>query len=137
MSNELTKGNPIANSLDMDDYEVKPDLEDEIVELKPKQPDFEGVQQGIKTATEIGEKALFEISNIAHQSQHPRNYEALTELLKAVVVANKELLEIQKTQQDIEDKAGHNPRQQVTHNTMIVGSTKEMSEYLKKMKEEK
>jgi hypothetical protein len=127
--------NDLSKVFKMNDYEAKPDMEDEYNTLPPKNPDFEGVQDGIRRAAEIGEQALEELSGFARQSQHPRNYEAMTELLKAVIMANEKLIDIKQKQKELDGNRG--PTHEVHNNTMIVGSSKDALEYIRAMKEKK
>jgi uncharacterized protein YicC (UPF0701 family) len=77
-----------------------------------------------------GKYAMEEILEIAKQSQHPRSFEVYGTLLKNVVDANKELLNIQKQMREMDGK-----KQETTRTTIdkaiFVGSTSELSKLLK------
>ena len=62
--------------------------------------------------------------------QHPRAYEVAANLVKTMVEANKELLDLQKKKKEIEKiEAKSNP--QTVNNNLFVGSTAELLKALK------
>ena len=96
-----------------------------------KQDLTDAYQQSKENLQEIidqGKEAMEEILNIAKAGQHPRAFEVYGTLLKNMVDANKELLNIQKTMRDMDKK-------KETNNTNIdkaifVGSTEELNKFL-------
>lgn len=101
----------------------------------PTGAEFSDVQESIRQIAELGAQKLHELGEVASASQHPRVYEAFTELLKGVVTANKELMEIKKLNVDIEgQKQVDEPN--VVNNNLFVGSTKELMEQMKQLKDE-
>ena len=126
-------------------FDVNPTNEIVKVENKPKPqynvPDIENdlgdayqqSRENLQGIIDQGKEAMEEILNIAKAGQHPRAFEVYGTLLKNMVDANKELLAIQKQMRDMDKK-------KETNNTNIdkaifVGSTSELSKFLKNNKE--
>lgn len=95
--------------------------------------DFETARTNINRLIQRGEEAVDGILRLASEAEQPRAYEVASNLIKTMVEANKDLLEIhkQKKELDKEDYAG--PRTQVQNNTLFVGSTKELQQHLLKL----
>lgn len=99
--------------------------------------DYEYARQNIYRVIETGANALDELAQVAAQSQHPRAYEVLTNLVKTMVEANKDLMHLKKTKVEIEkisdapvDNMGNNKVQ----NNLFVGSTSELQKFITSMK---
>ena len=118
-------------------------------ELVPSDPhqeeqgkDFGSVQEQIRKIAQLGSEKLNELSELATASQHPRAYEVFTELMKAAVSAQKDLLEIQKTQLELEQKKANGGREdenqgKVINNQLFVGSTAEMANMMRQLQNNK
>lgn len=140
------KAQQIANSLNPDGTKTnirtyRPKGEPVPITVAPDMPsgsDYEDVQESIRQIAELGAQKLHELGEVASASQHPRVYEAFTELMKGVVTAQKELMEIKKLQVDIDEKQGvvEDPGGKVVNNNLFVGSTKELMEQMKQLKNE-
>jgi hypothetical protein len=99
--------------------------------------DYEYARQNIYRVIETGANALDELAQVAAQSQHPRAYEVLTNLVKTMVEANKDLMHLKKTKVEIQkmsdtpvDSMGSNKVQ----NNLFVGSTAELQKFISGMK---
>ena len=99
--------------------------------------DYEYARQNIYRVIETGANALDELAQVAAQSQHPRAYEVLTNLVKTMVEANKDLMHLKKTKVEIQkisddpvDTMGGNKIQ----NNLFVGSTTELQKFIAGMK---
>jgi hypothetical protein len=76
-----------------------------------------------------GEMALDEIMSVASQSQQPRAYEVVATMVKTLSDSGKDLLELSKRKQDLQqDKGGPS----TVNNNLFVGSTSELLKMLKK-----
>ena len=125
----------------MDVVDLHEDHNGELVPINekstPQGTDFDDVREQIREIAQLGRDKLIELGEVASQSQHPRAYEAFTELLKASVQAQRDLLEIQRTQIDIEQKRGDAPQEigKVVNNNLLVfkGSTKELLEQMREL----
>lgn len=100
--------------------------------------DFERSRKNILDIIEKGKDALDEFSELALQTQNPRSYEVLSNLIKTMLEANKSLVDLHQTNQRItgENKKGNKGDTVVNNNgnTNIImsGSTKELLELLNK-----
>ena len=87
---------PIADALD-----VTP-IEGEIVkvdkpEINPEmENDFKYARENLYNIIERGSDALNGIVDLAQQSQHPRSFEVVADLVRTLSTANKDLLDLQK-----------------------------------------
>lgn len=96
--------------------------------------DFEFARENIMDVVNKGQEALFDLMDVARQSQHPRAYEVLATMMNTMVGASKDLLDLQaKKKKILEDDPSASP-QQVTNN-LFVGSTAELQKYLKQNKD--
>ena len=66
---------------------------------------------------------------VASESDSPRAFEVVSQLLKTATEANKELLDVHKQMKDIEKDE---TKKQVTNNAFFVGSTKELQDMIHK-----
>jgi len=117
---------PIADALD-----VKP-IEGEIVKAEPKvnpemENDFKYARENLYNIIERGSDALNGIVDLAQQSQHPRSFEVVADLVRTLSTANKDLLDLQKKMKDLQPEEQKNTK--VTNN-LFVGSTKDLTDLL-------
>lgn len=92
-----------------------------ITELVPKiqNNDYDYARQNLYDIIEKGNDALEHIVDIAKQSESPRAFEVVTNLLKTMVDANKDLLELQKKNKEL--MRSDDPEQKnVTNNNLIL-----------------
>lgn len=96
--------------------------------------DFDFARENLMDVINKGQEALFDLMDVARQSQHPRAYEVLSTMMNTMVGASKDLLDLQaKKKKILEDDPSASP-QQVTNN-LFVGSTAELQKYLKQNKD--
>jgi len=96
--------------------------------------DYEFARGNLYDVISRGQEAIVDMLDIAKQSQHPRSFEVLSQLLKTVVDANKDLLEINQRQKNLEKQDNKNP--QTINNNLFVGSTAELQKMLKSASDE-
>ena len=109
----------IANSLDLQPIEDnKKAAQDNIVD------DYEYARGNMIAVIEKGQEALSGILDVAGMSQHPRSYEVVATLVKAVADANKDLLELAKKRKDLEKVENGGP--QTVNNNLYLGSTADL-----------
>jgi hypothetical protein len=117
----------IANSLDLQPIEDnKKAAQDTIVD------DYEYARGNMIAVIEKGQEALSGILDVAGMSQHPRSYEVVATLVKAVADANKDLLELAKKRKDLEKVDNGGP--QTVNNNLYLGSTADLLKLLKDSK---
>jgi hypothetical protein len=129
--------NNISDALGMAPMPEKPKLVLGTVAIDDNS-DYEYARQNIYSVIETGANALDELAQVAAQTQHPRAYEVLANLVKTMVEANKDLLNIRKTKLEIEKASGENMSDGMggnkVQNNLFVGSTAELQKFLKDMK---
>ena len=80
-----------------------------------------------------GQEALFDLMDVARQSQHPRAYEVLATMMNTMVGASKDVLDLQaKKKKLLEDDPLATPNQ-VTNN-LFVGSTADLQKMISNIK---
>ena len=118
---------PISKALD-----VQP-MEGEIVPVEKKEVnpemenDFKYARENLYNIIERGTDALNGIVDLAQQSQHPRSFEVVADLVRTLSTANKDLLDLQKKMKDLQPEEAKN--QKVTNN-LFVGTTKDLTDLL-------
>ena len=87
--------------------------------------DLETVRQNIKDVIDTGDEALREMLEIAKQSEHPRAFEVVSTLMKAMLDANKDLAEVSSKKRFVKEELVA-PKQaaqtNVTNNNLIVST---------------
>ncbi len=97
------------------------------------QDDYDYARGNLRNIIDNGENVLQSLINIAQVSEHPRAFEVVSQLMKTMIDANKDLISLQKQVKDIkEDKSKPQNPQNVT-NAMFVGNTKDLQKMLKEM----
>ncbi len=89
--------------------------------------EYEFSQKQYHTLIEKGNAALDEILAVAKESENPRAFEVVTQLLSGLTNTTKELLVLQKTKKEIE-KETKDPS--TVNNSLFIGSTAELQELL-------
>jgi hypothetical protein len=104
-----------------------------MVQDKPEdstvQDDFDYARENLMDVIGKGQEALFDLMDVARQSQHPRAYEVLSTMMNTLVGANKDLLELQGKKKKLLETDPNANSQQVTNN-LFVGSTAELQKML-------
>jgi hypothetical protein len=108
---------PVVKS---DDLELKEDLSDAYQQSK----------ENLQGIIDQGKEAMEEILQIAKTGQHPRAFEVYGTLLKNMVDANKELLNIQKQMREMDGVKKESNNTSIDK-AIFVGSTSELSKLLK------
>ena len=118
---------PISKALD-----IQP-MEGEVVPVEKKEVnpemenDFKYARENLYNIIERGTDALNGIVDLAQQSQHPRSFEVVADLVRTLSTANKDLLDLQKKMKDLQPEEAKN--QKVTNN-LFVGTTKDLTDLL-------
>ena len=118
----------IAETLDLTPVDNKT----EVVKVEPAEDqklenDFQYARENLYNIIERGTDALNGIVELANQSQHPRSFEVVADLVRTLSGANKDLLDIQKKMKDM-DPDKHKP--QKVENNLFIGSTKDRTDLL-------
>jgi hypothetical protein len=92
---------------------------------------YEQSKDNLQDIIEQGKEAMQEILEIAKAGQHPRAFEVYGTLLKNMVDANKELLNIQKQIRDIDESKKEKSSGTNIDKAIFVGSTTELAKLIK------
>ena len=134
---ENSNNDPLAKALNINPLEKTDFVKNIIAEAHNDSAsvDFEIARSNILTIIENGNEAIFKLSDIANQSQHPRAFEVLAKLMDSTLNANKELLELQSKIRQINaiDVPISEKAQSITNN-LFVGSTAELQKVIENMK---
>lgn len=112
-------------------------IEGEIIEPDEKQEpgneenDFEYARTNFYSVIENGTKALEEMMDVARASEHPRAYEVVSTLMKTLIDANKDLVSMHEKKR--KNEIPEEPKS-VTNNNLFVGSTAQLQQMLKDMR---
>ena len=117
-------------------------VEGEIVEQDKKNPldsisdidtDYEYARSNLYELIEGGSNALNDLIQIASQSQSPRAFEIVSQLINTLTNANKDLLDVQNKVKKL--KEDNNTPQNVT-NALFIGNTTELQKMIKDRKKD-
>ena len=100
-----------------------------LVNVQEDETDFQYARENLYNLIERGQDGLEELLEIAKQSQHPRAFEVVGQMIDKLANTNKELLNLHKTKKDIQAEKPSGPTT-VTH-ALFVGSTSELQKLLK------
>ena len=97
--------------------------------------DVEFVRDNLKNLISKSSEALDHLSIIAQETEHPRAFEVLSNMIKQTGDLTTELLDVQKKRKDITQEKSSSESNTTTNNAIFVGSTKELQQMLKKANE--
>jgi len=92
--------------------------------------DYQYARENLYKVIESGSGALDELVELAKQSQSPRAFEIVGQLVKTLTDANKDLLEVQKKVKDLKREEKSKGPNNVT-NALFVGNTTDLQKMLK------
>ena len=102
----------------------EPDMKQDLTDA------YQQSKENLQEIIDQGKEAMDEILQVAKAGQHPRAFEVYGTLLKNMVDANKELLNIQKQMRDMDGKRKDSGDTKIDK-AIFVGSTAELSKFLK------
>ena len=111
--------------------EIKPDPPARIIPKTGKDDDidYNYARENYYNLIERNQDAVEEMLEIAKQSEHPRAFEVVGQLIKSGLDANKELMGLHKTKKELSiEKGGHTT---TVNNAVFVGSTADLQKLLK------
>lgn len=94
--------------------------------------DYKDVRNNLHHIIDSGQVAIDGILRVASEGESPRAYEVVSQLIKSVSDANKDLIDLHKKMKDIKKEDPDGPiAGSITNNTLFVGSTKELQDMVK------
>jgi hypothetical protein len=94
------------------------------------QEDYEYARRQLRTVIDLSQKVLTDAAGAASQGLQPEHFEAVAQIIGAMVSANKELMGLSKTHNTLVGPSG--PQNVTNNNNLFVGSTTELMRLLKK-----
>ena len=91
--------------------------------------DFRYTRENLYNLLERGQDAVEELLEIAKQSEHPRAFEVVGQLIGKLTETNKELMGVHKTKKELSIERGGGDVN--VNNAVFVGSTAELQKLLK------
>tara|TARA_R110000803_G_scaffold69896_1_gene132522 strand:- start:363 stop:791 length:429 start_codon:yes stop_codon:yes gene_type:complete len=119
---------PIAESIE-ETKEIVP-LEKPIIVNDEVMDDYYYARENLKEIISSAQQSIADLSTIASTSESPRAYEVLSTMMKTIVDANKDLLELQKSVKKLKEEDKKDNPQNVT-NALYVGSTGDLMKLIK------
>lgn len=132
----------IANSLGIDPPKPKDEIvlvESEILdsiktyETKDADSDYTEVRRNLKCIIEKSQEAIEGIIELAQDSQQPRAYEVVAQLIQSSLEANNKLMDLHRRMKDIK-KQEPGKTTNVTNNSIYVGSTAELQKMIREQR---
>ena len=97
--------------------------------------DYETTRGNLRELLITGQNALHHALEVAKQSEHPRAFEVVGNLMKQLADVNQQLMDLH--QQKAKLDAPKNKDAKVTNNAIFVGSTSELAKMIQNMNKEK
>ena len=124
----------------MEDIFELPEKIEQTKELKPVDNsdetvdnDFKYARENLYNIIERGSDALNTLVDVANQSQHPRAFEVVSQLVKTLSDTNKDLLELQRKIKVINKDIQEGPK--TVNNSLYVGNTADLQKFINKRKD--
>jgi hypothetical protein len=94
--------------------------------------DYDTARDNLRELLVTGQNALYSALEVAKQSEHPRAYEVVGNLMKQLADVNQQLMDIHQQKAKLDGPKEN--AQKVTNNAIFVGSTSELNKMIKKLK---
>ena len=125
-------------------FEVEPMRNAELIEangavIAPTEEkvenDYNAIRNNLYTILNQGQEALFHALEVAKQSEHPRAFEVVGNLMKNLSDINHQIMDLHTKKNSLErkNKTEELPKT-VTNNSIFVGSTAELAKMIEQMK---
>ena len=92
--------------------------------------DYKYARENLKEIINSAQQSIADLASIASTSESPRAYEVLSTMMKTIVDANKDLLDIHKSVKKLKEDNNTSAPQNVT-NALFVGSTSDLMKTIK------
>jgi len=104
---------------------------------KDSDKDYNLVRKNLKNLIKQSEAAIEGILDVASESESPRAYEVVSQLIHSSLDANGKLLDIHKKMKDLNKEDEQSGPKSITNNSIYVGSTAELQKFLAERKKSK
>ena len=122
----------LNKTFNTDSVDIEPIKESkvEISKSNDVDKDYEYTRGQLYSLIEKGQEAINGIMEVAGESASPRAYEVAGQLIKSVADSTDKLMDLQKKLKEVEEDV-QKKTNNVTNNSLFVGSTAELSKLLK------
>ena len=124
-------------------FEVEPKIINEVIETQPEivvdsnsdkiDSDYEITRINLRKLLVQGQEALQNALEVAKQSEHPRAFEVVGNLMKQLADVNQQLLELHQQKQKLDAPKEAAKKEITNNNAIFVGSTSELNKLIKNM----
>jgi hypothetical protein len=97
------------------------------------QDDYEVSRANLRLLLQQGQEALQKSLDVAVQSEHPRAFEVVGNLMKQLADVNQQLLDLHQQKQKLDAPKDGSKREVTNNNAIFVGSTAELNKLINKM----
>tara|TARA_Y100000296_G_scaffold39952_1_gene46111 strand:+ start:219 stop:719 length:501 start_codon:yes stop_codon:yes gene_type:complete len=125
---------PIADSeVEKEQKEIVPASDSKKTNTKQVhlEKDYINVRDNLKDIIEKGNVAIDGILEVASEGETPRAYEVVSQLIKTVSEANKDLIGLHRQMKEIKKEEVNLHQHNTTNQSIFVGSTKELQQLVK------
>lgn len=95
--------------------------------------DYDKTRNNLHDLLSKGQEALLHALEVAKQSEHPRAFEVVGNLMKQLADVNQQLLDLHQQKQKLDAPAKSEAAKVTNNNAIFVGSTAELSKMIKNM----
>lgn len=97
------------------------------------QDDFDVSRNNLRLLLQQGQEALQKSLDVAMQSEHPRAFEVVGNLMKQLADVNQQLLDLHQQKQKLESPKEGSKKEVTNNNVIFTGSTAELNKLIKNM----
>jgi hypothetical protein len=95
--------------------------------------DYEISRNNLRLLLQQGQEALQKSLDVAMQSEHPRAFEVVGNLMKQLADVNQQLLDLHQQKQKLDAPKDASKKEVTNNNAIFVGSTAELNKLIKNM----
>ena len=110
---------------------VKSEIESKPYKTSEADDDYNEVRKNLKVVIEQSNSAIQGILELAEDSQQPRAYEVVAQLIGQTLEANTKLIDLHRRMKDIKKEDAPSKAASVTNNSIFVGRTAELQKMIK------
>lgn len=110
---------------------AKSEIESKPYKTSEADDDYNEVRKNLKVVIEQSNSAIQGILELAEDSQQPRAYEVVAQLIGQTLEANTKLIDLHRRMKDIKKEDAPSKAASVTNNSIFVGSTAELQKMIK------
>jgi len=95
--------------------------------------DYDVARNNLRELLTTGQSALMQALEVAKQSEHPRAFEVVGNLMKQLADVNQQLLDLHQQKQKLDAPSKEEKSKVTNNNAIFVGSTAELNKMLNNM----